>query len=70
MKLVDRARAFLLRIGIIYDEPSLLVLDDSVVNAMNAGASLVVDFHHPPVLLRPTSSTPQPINVPAPTGTQ
>ena len=43
------ARA-LAHLGIVYDEPYILTVDDVIVDALNDGASLVVGFHHPPLL--------------------
>lgn len=63
MKLLPRVLSWLRRFDLAYyDEPTVLVIDDVVVSAMNEGASLVVGLHRPP-LLTWTSSTKTPSTV-------
>jgi hypothetical protein len=50
MKFADRVRSWALRLGIVIDEPAVIIIDDVVVGAMNDGAELVVGFDTAPRL--------------------
>jgi hypothetical protein len=63
MRLTDRVRGWMLYMGVVVDEPSILVVDDVIVRALKAGACLVVGFDVPPTLVMQPSSAarfPQP----------
>jgi hypothetical protein len=74
MKITDRVRAWLLRLGITYDEPAVLVVDGAVVDSLNAtGHRLVVvavPTKPPPPEPLVTTSNPLAFPVRGPRSTQ